>query len=112
MKVWLDDIRPAPPGWIRTKTVQETITYLALGEVTELSLDHDLGENEQTGYDLLCIIEKMVGEGTLSSAYGGAESSRRWDWSLPKFHVHSDNPVGRENMRRAIDSIVRLYNEQ
>ena len=57
MRVWLDDIRPAPPGWRRCYTPAEVIELLQTDEVTEVSLDHDLGltdgTREQTGYDVL-----------------------------------------------------------
>lgn len=44
IKIFLDDIRPAPEGWIRTFTAWETIAFLKAGKVDEISLDHDLGE--------------------------------------------------------------------
>src|SRR5512132_2943655 len=43
MKVWLDDERSAPAGWVRVRTPEETIELLRSGAVEELSLDHDLG---------------------------------------------------------------------
>ena len=42
MKVYLDDVRQAPEGWVRTYTVAETIELLKTGEVVELSLDHEI----------------------------------------------------------------------
>ena len=60
MKVWLDDRREPPPGWVWVKTPAETIALLEAGGVDELSLDHDLGlwdddGREQTGYDVLAL---------------------------------------------------------
>ena len=99
MKVWLDDVREAPAGWVRTRTPAETIELLRTGEVRELSLDHDLGldrdELEQTGYDVLAWLEREVAEG-------------RWRSPLPAVRVHSANPVGRARMERAIAAIQRL----
>ncbi len=43
LKVYLDDERAAPDGWFRTYTVDETIYVLLTADVEELSLDHDLG---------------------------------------------------------------------
>jgi hypothetical protein len=61
MKIYLDDMRAAPTGWILVKTVPETLEALRTGEVTELSLDHDLGDDEAgTGYDVILWIEKEV----------------------------------------------------
>ena len=48
MKLWLDDVRPAPDGWTWVGTAQNAIDLLvARGqEVTEASLDHDLGTKQ------------------------------------------------------------------
>ncbi len=69
VKVWLDDIRPAPAGWIRTYWPEEVIELLKTGDVEEISLDHDLGDHfgrppgidkERTGYDVLTWMEEAV----------------------------------------------------
>lgn len=84
MKLWLDDVRREPDGWIRCKTVQEVINHLLTGLVEEMSLDHDLGTAE-TGYDLV----KWCAENRV--------------WSKHKPRVHSWNPVGAANMRAVIN---------
>ena len=80
MRVWLDDLRDAPPGWVRVRTPQQAIGLLETGEVTEISLDHDLGlvddDRERTGYDVLLWLEREVAEG-------------RWILPLPEISVHS-----------------------
>jgi hypothetical protein len=43
VKVYLDDSRETPEGWIRTFTVEETIALLRLGSVVALDLYHHLG---------------------------------------------------------------------
>lgn len=43
LNVWLDDSRPAPPGWLRVTTVMNAQRLLEAGLVSELSLDYDLG---------------------------------------------------------------------
>jgi hypothetical protein len=43
MKLWLDDIRPAPEGWTWVKRVEDAIYYADREPVEEMSLDHDLG---------------------------------------------------------------------
>ena len=45
MKVWLDDERGAPEGWMRVRWPDEAIALLKTGQVTHLSLDHDLGDD-------------------------------------------------------------------
>ena len=42
-RLWLDDVRPAPDGWVWAKTNEEAQKVLLKGEVTHCSLDHDLG---------------------------------------------------------------------
>jgi hypothetical protein len=98
VKVWLDDVRAAPDGWVRARTAAETVALLESSAVEELSLDHDLGavdENgrEQTGYDVLAWIEERV------ALHG---------FVPPKLVVHSANPAAHERMIRAIEAIDRL----
>jgi hypothetical protein len=61
MKIYLDDMRKAPPGWKLLLNVQDVLAELQKGNVTYLSLDHDLGDDETgTGYDVILWIEKEV----------------------------------------------------
>jgi hypothetical protein len=61
MKVFLDDVRAAPDNWVQARWPDEVIEYLKTGEVTMISLDHDLGDDERgTGYDVLLWIEEQV----------------------------------------------------
>lgn len=94
MRVYLDDERQTPPGWVRTYWPQETIALLERGEVTELSLDHDLGDDARgTGYDVLVWIERAVAER---------------GFVPPRMAVHSANPAARQRMAAAIEAIERL----
>ena len=100
MRVWLDDLREAPPGWMRTRTPEEVVGLLRLGKVTEVSLDHDLGldggESERTGYTVLLWLEMEVGTG-------------RWTRPLPGITIHTGNPVGRARMLQVLRTIHRLH---
>ncbi|MFA6904438.1 MAG: cyclic-phosphate processing receiver domain-containing protein [Gallionellaceae bacterium] len=61
MKVFLDDERNTPDGWIRVRWPNEAISLLETGKVTHISLDHDLGNDFRgTGYDVLLWIEKEI----------------------------------------------------
>lgn len=52
MKVFLDDERTTPEGWVRVYWPGESIALLQTGQVTDISLDHDLGDDARgTGYD-------------------------------------------------------------
>jgi hypothetical protein len=69
VKVWLDDHRspyPDPDEWVWVRTPAEAIELLETGDVSELSLDHDLGlidgDRELTGYDVVTWMERSVRE--------------------------------------------------
>lgn len=42
MKLFVDDIRPAPEGWQLARTIGQAIRALSTGLVEEISLDHDI----------------------------------------------------------------------
>lgn len=93
MKVFLDDERVTPTGWVRTFWPEEVIAFLKTGQVTELSLDHDLGDDERgTGYTVLLWLEEQV------AMHG---------MSPPLLHVHSANSSARLKMEAAIAAISR-----
>lgn len=104
MKIYLDDIREAPEGWVRTYTPAQTIELLkdTANMVSHLSLDHDLGDdaNIGTGYDVLLWIEEAIGA-----------MPRVLHYVPENITVHSANPVGRDRMMRAIESIRRNIGE-
>jgi hypothetical protein len=50
--VYLDDLRPCPKGFTLAHNVEECILLLQDCEVDVLSLDHDLGWNQQNGYEV------------------------------------------------------------
>ena len=52
INVYLDDLRPCPKGFILARNIRECITLLEEYEIGILSLDHDLGWNEPTGYEV------------------------------------------------------------
>ena len=94
MRVFLDDERAAPDGWVRVYWPAEAIALLETGKVLELSLDHDLGDDERgTGYDVVLWIEEAV---ALRS------------FMPPKIIVHSANPSAREKMLAGIRAIEAL----
>ncbi len=96
VKLWLDDLRPAPEGWLHAYTAPDAIAALAAGGAQTISLDHDLGPDEGagTGYDVATWIEGGAADGTLA----------RLTWA-----IHSANPVGRARMRAALESADRLW---
>ena len=54
MKLYLDDERKTPVGWVRVFWPEGAIAWLKTEMVTEISLDHDLGDDDRgTGYDVI-----------------------------------------------------------
>jgi len=58
VKLWLDDKRPCPDGWLHARTALEAMDILGDGEVAEADLDHDLGRCPQCstcrGFKAVC----------------------------------------------------------
>lgn len=52
-KLYLDDLRtPRTDGWVVVRSYSEAVSYVTQhGCPTEVSLDHDIGDNEPSGYD-------------------------------------------------------------
>ena len=91
LKVYLDDERIAPDGWVQARWPDEVIELLKTGKVAELSLDHDLGDDRRgTGYDVLLWLEEQV----ICSRF-----------KPPVIRVHTANASARLKMEAAIRSI-------
>jgi len=94
IKVWLDDMRPAPEGWQHVLWPQEAILLLKKGEASHISLGHDLGDDARgTGYDVLLWIEQS----TMLSGF-----------RPPAIFIHSANVSAKQKMLAAIAKIVRI----
>ncbi len=93
MKVYLDDERITPEGWRRVYWPDEAIDLLKQGIVTQISLDHDLGDDDRgTGYDVILWIEETV-------IIDG--------FKPPIIKVHSANSSARLKMEAGIKSIEK-----
>lgn len=92
MKLWIDDVRPAPEGYVPCNSVNGAIciitAYEAIGKSTEIEIidiDHDAGDYASDGGDYIKLLDWLEKTGR----------------NYP-IHIHSMNPVGVENMRRII----------
>lgn len=87
MKLWIDDIRPAPNGFIWVKSVNEAKRIILANEadIEIIDIDHDAGEYVKGGGDYIKLLDWLEETGQ----------------NFP-IHIHSMNPVGVENMRRII----------
>lgn len=100
MKVYLDDERTPPEGWILVRWPEEAIALLKTGKVEALSLDHDLGDvgDKRNGYRVLQWLEEAVFTEGFTPP--------------PHIAVHSANSSARQKMLLAIDSIRRMREEE
>ncbi|WP_077318170.1 cyclic-phosphate processing receiver domain-containing protein [Virgibacillus proomii] len=99
-----DDLRDIPIGFKGARTIEHAISIMEQNTVHMLSLDHDLGVDEEgdllpTGYDL---VKYMCENGLRAN----------------RIYIHTDNVVGRENMyqtllaarrRGFIDNDIEIY---
>lgn len=96
MKLWIDDVRPAPEGYVWCKSVEdakieiilaELDAYLEGGsEIRLISIDHDAGDYATDGGDFINVLNWLE------------ETGRNYP-----IHIHTANPVGRQNMRAIIE---------
>lgn len=97
MKLWVDDLRPAPPGYTWIKSVDMAKVMIqsnglvnrngSVWYIDELNLDHDAGDFACNGGDYIEILKWMEQKGIND---------------IP-IHLHTQNPVGRMNMRAIIE---------
>ena len=88
-KLWVDDVRPAPSGYIWLKSVNGFIDYMVehgLDNVLVVDIDHDAGDYASDGGDYIKCLDWL-------------ESMGVEDINI---RIHSANPVGVAKMRQVI----------
>lgn len=94
MKIWVDDIRPAPDGYVWRKSVNsvkrlikenEHFDTLHLNSIELIDIDHDAGDFVYDGGDYINILNWLE------------ETGRNYP-----IRLHSMNVVGIQNMRMII----------
>lgn len=110
INLWLDDIRPAPEGWVWVKTVKEAIAEMENEATTtvNMSLDHDLGPCDDCANDYFGSWQQNYLEQFTCTHNGTGYQFVCWMeendcWPVNKPTVHSANPVGRARMQQVID---------
>ena len=103
MKLWIDDVRPAPEGYVWIKSVNKAKKFIYEAEynlniafkygwnynkykIEIIDIDHDAGDWTNDGGDYIKILDWLE------------ETGRNYT-----IHIHSMNPVGVQNMRRIIE---------
>ena len=91
--LWVDDMRRPPSEycyWV--KSVKDAITVIKMydrnlygSDTILIDLDHDAGDFAADGGDYIRILDWLECEGIVDTGYF--------------FHLHTQNPVGRQNMR-------------
>ena len=99
MKLRVDDVRPAPEGYVQCKSVNQAKRKIYSSKATCIYID-----GRSNGYKIdLIDIDHDAGD----YAYDGGDYIKLLDWleetcrSYP-IHIHSMNPVGVANMRAII----------
>jgi hypothetical protein len=109
MRIYLDDQRRAPFGWDLVKTADDCIARLSTGKVVELSLDHDLAEEHYERVVLETVDANPDGYQEFREAFREKTGYSVVQWMIehgvwPELIIlHTMNPVGRADMRRAIE---------
>ena len=89
MKIWLDDLRPAPDGFVWCMSVNQAKRAIEEAErsssVELIDCDHDLGDYAQDGGDGIKLLDWLAERGTFYP-----------------IALHTMNPVGRDNMLRTL----------
>ena len=102
MKLWIDDVRPAPDGYLIAQTVNDAISIIKKIEsdiiyykhnsngyhapnLELIDIDHDAGDYAKYGGDYIKLLDWLE------------ETGRNYP-----IRIHSMNPVGVANMRAII----------
>lgn len=106
MKLWIDDVRPAPEGYVWCKSTNETLRTIRkhCNDITEINLDHDAGDYAESGGDFINVLNELERLSRKRNIVDGVPLHNYWRLHCQeiRFKLHSMNPVGVENMRRII----------
>lgn len=95
--LYLDDLRNSPVLFdFVARNVKQAIAFCNTENVEFVSFDHDLGEDELTGYDLACYFEELAHLGK----------------AVPEYFIHSANPVGSKRIEAAMQSAALRLQER
>ncbi len=95
MNLYLDDLRSTPENFERVYDYDEFVNFINKNGVPEfISFDHDLGEGK-TGFDCAKFLVEFCLDNGVSDI---------------NFQVHSQNPVGKENIEKLLANFNRLKN--
>lgn len=100
--LFIDDERYPPRdgrNWIIARNMHDVLMMLRIhGMPGYISFDHDLGENEKTGYDIAKLLVDL-------------DQGDDGDFALPaefEFYVHSQNPAGKANIEHYLNNYIKF----
>ena len=99
LRLFLDDVRPTPKGWLRFRTAEAMIEFLTWNhdKIEAVSLDNDLGKGYTEGRMVARWLEEQAFNGTLKT--------------IPHLAVHSDNNVAIADMNAAFKNIKKYWKQ-
>lgn len=95
MNLWIDDIRPAPEGYVWHKAINPALRFIRENYwlINTIDLDHDAGEFRRLdGADYIVILKELE----------RLERTGKISCKHISFRLHSMNSVGVQNMRAII----------
>lgn len=111
----LEDVKWAPwqirekyrnEQWVIARNYADALVeVLNRGFPCFVSFDHDLGDNQKTGYD---VAKELVNNDIISGDQRG-----RQKYKFPadfSYYVHSKNPVGKSNIEGLLDNYFKHKN--
>ena len=103
MFLYVDDIRPAPEGWMQARTVTDAIKTIARfgTEMTQISLDHDISipVSVDGEYRPFPSPETFQAVAYYIIAYYGDELHAE---EKPSITIHTANPVGGRELEQLL----------
>ena len=100
MKIFLDDKKTAPDGWVLVTCAEDLLKLYKeqQGKVTAVSFDVDLGPCQTSGFGAASWVHKLL----------VANPS----WPIPEMYCHSDSWMGRVSFKGAIEDFYDDFKTQ
>ena len=107
MKLYIDDIRPAPENWQQARTITDAIRFIAQfsDEIKEISIDHDISYAVEVAGTQRPFPSP---EDFTAVAYFIGEMWKNRPDIQPKITIHSANPVGARRIGEILSSDYNL----
>lgn len=110
IKLFVDDLRPTPSGWVGVKTVTEAIRLLATREIGEVSLDHDIMHTVPANQPFLPIPHNPIQIRNFHIACAETYEPVAWfiafcPFGVKRVTIHTANSVGAERIANIFEQV-------